>query len=263
MTFLPAFLRAGAVVLALMLMLWLLSLALANSSIADIFWGTGFVALTWMAFLLGGDGYPPRQWVTAGLVTLWGLRLSLHVLRRNWGKPEDFRYARWREERGSGWWWISLFQVFLLQGVLMWILSAPLVVAEVAAAPRSLGPLEAIALGIWGIGFVFEAVGDEQLRRFRADPANRGRVMDRGLWRTSRHPNYFGDAAQWWGYYLLAASTGWGALTFFSPLLMTFLLLRVSGVPLLEKTLKGSKPGYAEYMERTPAFVPWVPRRRG
>jgi steroid 5-alpha reductase family enzyme len=244
-----------------MSLLWLVSLALRNSSIVDVFWGTGFVILTWMAFLLGGDGYPPRRWITAVLVTLWGLRLSLHVLRRNYGKPEDFRYARWREERGPAWWWISLFQVFLLQGVLMWILSAPLVVAEVAPGPRSLSPLDVLALGIWGIGFVFEALGDEQLRRFQADPANRGKVMDRGLWRYSRHPNYFGDAAQWWGFYLLAASIGWGALTFFSPLLMTFLLVRVSGVALLEKTLKDRKPGYAEYVERTPAFVPWLPRR--
>jgi steroid 5-alpha reductase family enzyme len=263
MTFVSVFLLIGAVALGLMFLLWLVSLAVRDSSIVDIFWGTGFVVLTWTAFLLGGDGYPPRRWMTAGLVTLWGLRLSLHVLRRNWGKPEDIRYARWREKRGSAWWWISLFQVFLLQGALMWILSAPLVVAEVAAAPRSIGPLEGVALGLWGIGFTFEVVGDEQLRRFRADPANRGRVMDRGLWRYSRHPNYFGDAAQWWGYYLIAASTGCGALTLFSPLLMTLLLVRVSGVALLEKALRYSKPGYAEYMERTPAFVPWLPRRRG
>jgi steroid 5-alpha reductase family enzyme len=261
MSFLNAYLMAGFLTLGLMILLWLLSLALGNSSIVDIFWGTGFVVVTWAAFLLGDEGYLPRKVLVAGLVTLWGFRLSIHILRRNWGKSEDFRYAKWREENGARWWWVSLFKVFLLQGVLLWIISAPLVAAEVSPTPTSLGVMEALAVVVWAIGFFFESVGDWQLARFKADPANRGKLLDRGVWRYTRHPNYFGDAAQWWAYYVMAAATGWGAWTIFSPLIMTFLLVRVSGVGLLEKTLKDSKPGYREYMERTSAFVPWFPRR--
>jgi steroid 5-alpha reductase family enzyme len=260
MDFLDLYLFIGLVVLCLMMLVWLISLALRNSSIVDIFWGTGFVLVVWASFLMGGQGYLPRKLLLAALVTIWGMRLSLHILRRNAGKPEDFRYAKWRAEHRSRWWWASLFQVFLLQGVLLWAISAPLVAAEVSPNPARLGAVEGLAVALWVIGFFFEAVGDWQLARFKADPANRGRVLDRGVWHYTRHPNYFGDAAQWWGFYLIAAAGG-GAWTVFSPILMTFLLVRVSGVGLLERTLKDSKPGYREYMERTPAFVPWFPRR--
>jgi steroid 5-alpha reductase family enzyme len=260
MGFLNLYLLAGLVVLCLMTLLWLTSLSLRNSSIVDIFWGTGFVVVVWVSFLLGTQGYLPRKILLAALVTIWGLRLSLHIFRRNAGKPEDFRYAKWRDESGARWWWVSLFKVFLLQGVLLWVVSAPLVAAEVSPTPASLGAVEGMAVLVWAIGFFFEAVGDWQLARFKADPANRGRLLDGGVWRYTRHPNYFGDAAQWWGFYLVAAAGG-GAWTAFSPILLTFLLVRVSGVGLLERTLKDSKAGYREYMERTPAFVPWFPRR--
>jgi steroid 5-alpha reductase family enzyme len=256
-------LSSGGVILGMMFLLWLLSLALRNSSIVDIFWGTGFVIVTWVAFAFAPDGYRPRQLLLATLVTIWGLRLSLYILWRNWGKPEDFRYARWREEAGRRWWWFSFFKVFLLQGVLLWIISAPLVVGVASPAPTSLGLLEGLGVLAWAYGFFFEAMGDLQLARFKADPANRGKLMDRGVWRYTRHPNYFGDAAQWWGFYLIAAATVVGAWTIFSPLLMTFLLVRVSGVGMLEKTLKETKPGYRDYMERTSAFVPLPPRRAG
>jgi len=260
MGFLNLYLLAGLVLLCLMTLLWLTSLSLRNSSIVDIFWGTGFVVVVWVSFLLGTQGYLPRKILLAALVTIWGLRLSLHIFRRNAGKPEDFRYAKWRDESGARWWWVSLFKVFLLQGVLLWVVSAPLVAAEVSPTPASLGAVEGMAVLVWAIGFFFEAVGDWQLARFKADPANRGRLLDGGVWRYTRHPNYFGDAAQWWGFYLVAAAGG-GAWTAFSPILLTFLLVRVSGVGLLERTLKDSKAGYREYMERTPAFVPWFPRR--
>jgi steroid 5-alpha reductase family enzyme len=263
MEFVNLWLSAGGVVLGLMILLWLLSLALRNSSIVDIFWGTGFVIVTWVIYVLAPDGFGPRKLLLATLVTIWGLRLSLYILWRNWGKPEDFRYAKWREEAGRRWWWISFFKVFLLQGVLLWIISAPLVVGVASPTPPSLGLLEGSGVLVWAYGFFFEAVGDWQLARFKSDPANRGKLMDRGVWRYTRHPNYFGDAAQWWGFYLVAAATGIGALTVFSPALMTFLLVRVSGVGMLEKTLKGTKPGYREYMERTSAFVPLPPRRAG
>jgi steroid 5-alpha reductase family enzyme len=258
--FLTVYLRAGGVILGLMILLWLLSVALRNSSIVDIFWGTGFVIVAWTAFLLTPDGFLPRKLLLAGLVTVWGLRLSTHILRRNWGKPEDFRYARWREESGRRWWWFSFFKVFLLQGILLWIISTPLIAAQVSRLPGRLGWLDALGVVVWAIGFFFEAVGDAQLERFKADPANKGKLLATGVWRYTRHPNYFGDAAQWWGYFLIAAAAGaWW--TVFSPILMTVLLVRVSGVALLEKTLVETKPGYREYARTTNAFLPWLPRR--
>ena len=258
--FLDAFFSAGLLILGLMIVLWLVSLALKNSSIVDIFWGTGFVIVTWLIFFLTPDGFLPRKILTILLVTIWGLRLSIHILLRNWGKPEDFRYQKWRQESGSIWWLKSFFQVFLLQGFLMWIISTPIIAAEISSV-SPLGFLDYLAVIVWGVGFFFETAGDYQLKKFKSDPANKGKVLDSGVWRYSRHPNYFGDAFQWWGFYLLALSAGaWWAV--FSPVIMTLLLLKVSGVALLEKSLKETKPQYKEYMEATSAFVPWFPRRK-
>jgi steroid 5-alpha reductase family enzyme len=189
------------------------------------------------------------------------LRLSLHILNRNWGKGEDYRYQVWRKEAGSSWWWKSLLKVFILQGVLLLIVAAPLLAAQVKPAPDYLTWLDWLAIPVWLVGFTFETLGDWQLMRFKANPGNKGKLLTSGVWRYSRHPNYFGDAAQWWAYYLIAFSTGaWW--TIFSPILMTGLLLRVSGVTLLEKTLKETKPGYREYVETTSEFIPWFPRRK-
>jgi steroid 5-alpha reductase family enzyme len=262
MTFLETYLIGLATVLGLMTLLWLVSLVLRNSSIVDPFWGTGFVIANWVYFALTPDGFAGRKWLVSILVTVWGLRLSLYLLWRNWGKGEDFRYRKWREEAGKKWWWQSYIRVFLLQGILLWIISAPLLGAQYAATPARLTVLDLIAIPVWAVGFFFEATGDIQLARFKANPANKGRVLDRGVWRYTRHPNYFGDATQWWAYYLIAASAAGGFWTVFSPIIMTLLLLRVSGVTLLEKTLTTTKPGYKEYVESTSAFVPWFPRKR-
>jgi len=251
----------GLVILILMLGLWAASLAWHDASIVDIFWGAGFVACAWMYFDLTPQGFAGRKWLTCLLVTIWGLRLALHILRRNWGKGEDYRYRAWRQQAGRRWWWVSLFKVFLLQGALLWVISIPLLMAQISPAPGQLTWLDAAGLLAWGVGFAFEAVGDWQLGRFKADPANRGKVLQQGVWRYSRHPNYFGDAAVWWGYFMLAAATG-GWWTIYSPLLMTFLLLRVSGVAMLERGLAQTKPGYREYMQTTSAFIPWMPRKQ-
>lgn len=261
MTFWGPYLTGGAVILVYMLLVWVLSLLLKNSSIVDIFWGLGFVISAWLYHALTPEGFAGRKVLLLSIVTIWGLRLSLYILWRNWGKPEDFRYAKWREEEGDSWWWRSLYKVFLLQGVLLWIISAPLLGAQISATPARLIWLDFVGLAVWVIGFFFEAVGDWQMARFKANPANKGRVLDRGVWRYTRHPNYFGDATQWWGFYLiaLAASAWW---TVFSPLLMTGLLLKVSGVALLEKSLTETKPQYKEYIERTSAFVPLPPKKR-
>ncbi len=263
MSFLTLWFNAGLLILGLMALLWLVSLALKNASIVDIFWGTGFVITFWVAVLLVPGRMAPISILLGVLVTLWGLRLSLHILRRNWGHPEDFRYAVWRQEAGPAWWWRSFFKVFLLQGVLMWIISAPLLAAQTGSAGPVLGWLAIPGALLWLVGFAFEAGGDWQLERFKSDPANKGKLLTSGFWSLTRHPNYFGDAAQWWGFYLIAFASGaWW--TIFSPALMTFLLMRVSGVALLERSLKDTKPGYAEYIASTPAFFPrLLPRRKG
>ena len=261
MDFLQPYLTVGLVILGFMTLLWLVSLALKNSSIVDIFWGTGFVIVTWVAFVLTPDGFVLRKWLLNVLVTIWGLRLSLHILTRNWGKPEDFRYQAWRKAAGAAWWWRSFFKVFFTQGVILWIVAAPLLAAQISAQPNQLTWLDYIAVLVWLIGFFFEAVGDWQLVRFKANPVNKGKVLQTGVWRYTRHPNYFGDAAQWWAYYLIALAAG-GWWTIFSPIIMTTLLMRVSGVTLLEKSLKETKPGYKEYVETTSEFIPWFPRHK-
>lgn len=261
MAFLSVYGIALLVILGLMTFLWLVSLVLKNSSIVDIFWGSGFVIAGWVFFALTPDGFLPRKLLLMILTTLWGLRLTLYILWRNWRKEEDFRYQAWRQEAGKSWWWFSFFRVFLLQGMLMGIISAPLLAAQLYATPDHLTVLDFLAAGIWLLGFYFEAAGDLQLARFKSKPENKGKVMASGVWRYTRHPNYFGDAAVWWGHYLVAAASGaWW--TIFSPALMTFLLVRVSGVSMLESAMRDSKPGYREYIASTSAFFPLPPRRR-
>ncbi len=259
MEFLSIYLNMAGIILGLMALLWLLSLCLKNASIVDIFWGAGFVIAAWVYFVLTPEGFILRKLLICILTTIWGMRLSIHILIRNWGKAEDFRYQKWRNEHGRRWWWISFFQVFLLQGALMWIISAPLLAAQYRPLPDSLTVFDYLGALIWLVGFFFETAGDTQLTRFRANPENKGKVLNTGVWRYTRHPNYFGDSAQWWGYYLVAAGAG-GWWTIFSPILMTLFLIRVSGVALLEKTM-GARPGYREYMETTSAFIPWFPRK--
>lgn len=240
-----------ALIIGLMTLLWLLSLALKNASIVDIFWGSGFVILAWVYYLLS-DGFGGRNLLLSFLVSIWGLRLSIYILYRNAGKGEDFRYRKWREEHGPNWWWRSFFQVFMLQGLLMWIVSIPLL-AAMHAGSAGWTFLDGAAILIWMIGFIFEAGGDWQLARFKAQPENKGRLLTTGFWGLTRHPNYFGDSMVWWGFFFFALPSGWW--TIFSPAIMMLLLMRVSGVALLERSLK-VKPGYENYMNNTPAFFP-------
>jgi len=185
----------------------------------------------------------------------------VYLLWRNHGKPEDYRYQAMRRHWGARFPVVSLFTVFGLQGVLMYVISLPLQLACAAHAPERLGALDALGVLLWLVGMAFETVGDVQLAQFRADPANAGRVLDTGLWRYTRHPNYFGDCLVWWGFFALAAGSPGGIFALISPLLMTVLLRRVSGVTLLERGLARRKPGWAEYAARTNAFVPGPPRR--
>ncbi len=256
---------AGLFLLTAVTLLWLLSLLLKDAGIVDVFWGLGFVSVYWFGYLFVQAGRIPQEPAAARhllvglLVTVWGLRLAYHILRRNWGKSEDFRYARWRQEAGHAWWWRSYFKVFLLQGLILWLVAWPLLALLVETNTRPLGLLDLLAVMVWGIGMFFEVGGDWQLQRFKNDPANEGRLLSSGLWRYTRHPNYFGDALVWWGFYLFAAASGaWW--TIFSPLLMTYLLRRVSGVAMLERTLRQTKPGYSAYVAQTNAFLPGRPK---
>ena len=238
--------------------LWVVSVILKNSSIVDMWWGPG-ILLIGLTYFMTTSGAPGRARMVVSLLALWAIRLAWHIGARNIGHGEDFRYAKWRQERGASWWWFSYFKVFVLQSVIAWIISTPLYFAIAPATPPRLTPLDVAGAIVFAIGFLFEAIGDGQLRRFKAEPANAGRVLDTGLWRYTRHPNYFGEALLWWGFGLCALSTG-SYLGLIGPAIMTWLLIRVSGVSLLEQTLKTTKPGYAEYIQRTSAFVPMPPR---
>ncbi len=249
---------------AAMLLLWLVSVAKKNASIVDIFWGLGFVGVAWLTQL-------QRPWtgahsrLVAALVTLWGVRLALHLLVRNWGKPEDVRYQMLRQQHPP-FWLKSLLVVFALQGVLLWMVSLPVQLSALSPAPLAADAGTIIGVAVFVAGFAFETVADFQLVRFKRDPKNRGHVMDRGLWAWSRHPNYFGEVVLWWGLYALAIAhmTSWIHIgsALLGPVTITTLILRVSGVPMLEDSMKKRRDGYAAYLASTSAFFPRPPRAR-
>ncbi len=242
-------------------LLWLASLALRDASIVDIFWGVGFVVITGVAAWVS-DGAVARRLLVFVLVALWGLRLARHLFRRNWGHGEDFRYQRMRALHGSRFSFVSLYTVFGLQAALMWVVSLPVQLAVIAREPAGLTIFDLFGTLLFAVGLAFEALGDQQLAAFRADPTHKGRVLDSGLWAWTRHPNYFGDAVVWWGLGTIALATPWGLLGVVGPVLMTFLLLRVSGVPMLERSLMRTKPEYRAYVARTSAFFPLPPGRK-
>ncbi len=260
MDFISIFLFGLAVVMLQMTLLWLLSVQLKNVSIVDPFWGLGFV-LAACCYFLFKQGLPERSILVLILVTIWGLRLFFHLVIRNWNKGEDYRYAQFRKDYGpKRYWWFSFFQVFLLQGLLLWIISAPLLAAMYYGAQGDFNFFDLLGVVFWSIGILFEAGGDYQLARFKKDPQNKGKLLTTGLWRYTRHPNYFGDAAIWWGFGCFSVASGsyWPLI---SSILMSWLLLKVSGVALLERNLKQHKPGYEDYVKKTSAFIPWFPKK--
>ena len=235
---------------------WLIASARRNVGLVDVFWSLFFLAGTVVYALLTAARGPRALWVLA-LVLVWSLRLTIHLARRNWSAPEDYRYQLIRARNQPGFTWKSLYLVFGLQVVLAWIISAPLLGALLGRQP--FGALDLLGVLLSGFGIGYEGLADFQLQRFKAAAGNAGQVMDRGLWRYSRHPNYFGECCVWWGFYLLAASAGaWWSL--YSPLLMTILLLKVSGVALLEKDIAERRPAYREYIARTNPFFPGARR---
>jgi steroid 5-alpha reductase family enzyme len=245
---------------ALMVIMWVASVTTRDASLVDRVWGLAFVVLAW-TYAFAADVWTGRALLTLVLVSVWGLRLSVFITWRNWGHGEDARYAAMRARRPATFTRRSLVSVFLLQAVLAWLISVPLLGA-IVVGDGGLGWIDATAVVVWLVGFVFEAGGDAQLARFLADPSNRGRVMDRGLWRYTRHPNYFGDTAVWWSFLLLGLAAGawWGVA---GTLLMTFLIVKVSGVALTERRMGkpgSTREGHDEYVRRTNTFIPG-PRR--
>lgn len=252
-----------AAVQLMMVLAWIGGLVRRDASLVDRFWGIAFVVLAWTFVALGGAG-GTRPVLVAGLVTVWGLRLAGYITWRNWGEGEDARYRAMRDGQHGAFAAWSLVRVFLLQGVLAWLISLPLL--AVATRSAELNPVDVMAALVWAVGLFFEAVGDWQLSRFLAGPANRGSVMDRGLWRYTRHPNYFGDATVWVGYALFAMATGiGGTYGLLGSALMVLFIVRVSGVALTEQRMGApgrTREGYDEYVRRTNAFVPGPPKKR-
>lgn len=247
-------------VIAAMTLLWIVSLFAKNASIVDPFWGLGFV-IAGVFYFYNSDGLQIRKLIVLTLLIIWGLRLSIYLGWRNLGKVEDFRYQQFRKDYGAHrYWWVSFFQVFLLQGVLLWLISAPLLSAQFYDGKIALNFFDYAGILIWIIGFMFEAGGDFQLTRFKSDPKNKGKVLNTGFWKYTRHPNYFGDATVWWSFGLFSVAAG-DYLPLLSSLLMTLLIVKVSGVYMLEKTLKNTKPQYKDYVEKTSAFFPWFPKK--
>jgi steroid 5-alpha reductase family enzyme len=242
-----------AAVVVLFTILWAVSLRLEDASIADVAWGPGSLVIG-LTYYFTSDGSPIRGRVTLVLLAAWAIRLALHLGARNRLQGEDARYVKWRDQYEEQWWWISYFKVFLLQSVIAWLISLPIYFAVVSLAPASLTVLDYLGVALVVTGLAIESIGDEQLRRFKAQRANRGKVLDSGLWRYTRHPNYFGEAVLWWGFGIIGLATG-GLPGLFGPAILTYLLIKVSGVALLEATLS-EKPGYIQYAGRTPAFVP-------
>ena len=254
-----AMLVSAIAITALMLVMWVVSVLMKNASIVDIVWGLGFVLVAWVVRLTTDQGDDARQWLLVAMTTVWGVRLATYLFVRNHGNGEDYRYRAMRKHYGPRFGVISLYSVFGLQGLLMFVVSLPVQLGQADASP-GLGVVAAIGVVLWTVGMFFESVGDAQLARFKKNPDSAGKVMNEGLWRYTRHPNYFGDACVWWGIGLVAAETGTGAWGLIGSAVMTFLLRRVSGVTMLEKTIGRRRHGYDEYIRTTSPFIPRPPR---
>jgi steroid 5-alpha reductase family enzyme len=248
-------------VVFMMLLGWVVSVQRQNVTIVDSLWGMGFVLIAWLT-LFQLDGMGMRSLLITVLTTLWGVRLALYLTWRNHGKGEDPRYAQWRSASGERFWITSLFKVFLLQAIFLWAIALVIQAGQSGGGSHRLGWLDFLGTLIWLTGFVFEAVGDWQLARFKSDPANHGQVMDRGLWRYTRHPNYFGESLIWWGFFVIALSQPGNWWTVVSPVIITAVLLKMTGIPLTEKLIVEKRPGYGDYIASTPAFFPWIPKNR-
>lgn len=252
----------GLIILVYFLLFFIVATIIKDNSIVDMGWGIGFVLVAWVVYLTSPYTLPLA--LVTVFTSIWGIRLFYHILKRNHKNGEDFRYRKWREEWGKFVVPRAFLQVFMTQGLFMYLISLSTILLGTRLnhdVPTEMNFFILLLGGlIWGIGFYFEALGDYQLKCFVREKENKGKIMDRGLWKYSRHPNYFGEATMWWGIFLVALSGGASPLALISPVTITLLLLFVSGVPLLEKAMK-ERPGYAEYAAKTSVFFPWFPKK--
>ena len=254
------FFKAALIIVVFVTLLWVWSVFIKNVSIVDIFWGLGFVIVNVFYAFMFGD-LTERKLLVLILVFIWGFRLAIYLAIRNIGKGEDFRYQEFRRNYGpKRYWWFSFFQTFLLQAVLIMIISLPLLGINTSTSSGSLNCLDYLGIVVWVVGIVFEAGGDYQLMRFKKNPINKGKILDIGFWKYTRHPNYFGDSAVWWSYAIFSIASGcyWHIV---GSIIMTLLILKVSGVSLLEKSLKEEKPLYRDYIKKTSSFLPWFSKK--
>jgi steroid 5-alpha reductase family enzyme len=259
MTGAPLVLLGSALAIAcMMLLVWLISLKMRDASIVDIAWDSGFVVVAWVSFWLS-EGEPTRSLILTLLTTIWGLRLAFYLAKRNLGHGEDFRYQSMRRKHGEKFAIVSLYSVFAVQGLLMWIVSLPVQLGQVRETPN-FGVIGVVGVLVWGVGIFFEAVGDAQLAKFKRDPENKDLVMNQGLWRYTRHPNYFGDSCVWAGLGLIATESRLGIFGLVGPVVMTILLVKVSGAAMLDRAMLKRKPGYETYVASTSGFIPRPPR---
>lgn len=251
-----SYLILALVVLCYMIVWYGISLVLKRNDVADIAWGLGFVLVSWVSFYLSPN--TERGLLVAVLVTLWGIRLSLHILLRNLNKPEDFRYRNWRDS-WKHFYLRSFLQVFILQGLFLYIISLSVIFIQ-QDHTRHLSLIDWVGTTVWVVGFLMESVGDYQLKAFKKKPEHAGRIITTGLWKYSRHPNYFGEVVQWWGIFLIALPLSGGWMSLVSPLTITYLIRYVSGVPMLERKYAGN-PEFEHYKKRTSIFFPLPPGR--
>jgi steroid 5-alpha reductase family enzyme len=246
------------IIMIYMVVWFFIAQILKRNDIADVAWAVGFI-VTAISAMIFSNGTTKRGFLSLSLVVLWGVRLACHILLRNQGKPEDARYKKWRKEWGKHALIRAFFQIFILQGLLIIIISLPITII-ITSKQKSLGVLDFLGICIWSIGFAFEALGDYQLIKYKKNPANKGKIMTQGLWNYTRHPNYFGEVVLWWGIYLIALSVpkGWAAIL--GPITITYLILKVSGIPLLEEKYKDNLE-FQMYKKRTSVFFPLPPRK--
>ncbi len=252
------FITLGLILFIYMNLWFVISLIKKRNDVADIAWGLGFVVLAWISLLLNKATFWMPIIVNI-LVSIWGLRLAYHIYSRNKNKTEDYRYAAWRVEWGKWFYLRSYFQIYILQGFLLFMISLPVLFINIYQV-ESFSILVLLGILVWGLGFFFESVGDAQLARFIKDPLNKGKLMQSGLWKYTRHPNYFGEVTQWWGIFIIALSVPYGLVSILGPITITFLILKVSGIPMLEKKME-QNPEFQEYKKRTSMFFPLPVRR--
>jgi steroid 5-alpha reductase family enzyme len=236
---------------------FIVSLVKKRNDIADVAWGLGFVLLAWVSFFLVGHS-SFRGLIICILVSIWGLRLAWHIYNRNKGKMEDYRYLAWRKEWGKWFYIRSYLQVYILQGVLLFLIVLPVLIINKNIG-QDINILDIFGILVWIVGFSFESIGDKQLSKFISNPVNKGKIMQNGLWKYTRHPNYFGEVTQWWGIWFVALSVPFGLLSIIGPITINILILKVSGIPLLEKKMEES-PEFAKYKKRTSKFIPLPPK---